>query len=92
VFGIMNDFVIKNGVFFASIKHIMATDLWLIALSPEAPEPSYSLMLSAPVKKYINTDGSEGLALLYLFAESFGCVRLQLSTDGPTYKGIPTYG
>jgi len=34
---------------------------------------------------------SEGFALLYLFAESFGCKNIRFKADGPVYDGIPTY-
>jgi hypothetical protein len=88
---IINDFVIEDGMLLASKKHIEDTDIFMILVDSCFSSGAFEAEVSSAQRFYIDSTVSEGLSLLYLFAESFGCWKIRFTTDGPVYEGIPTY-
>lgn len=87
----LSDFVIEDDALLASLCHLVDTDMWIVELS-NILKDSTSIPIGAKTNRLIEGVGaSEGLSLLYLFAESFGLKEIRLSVDGPIYKGIPIY-
>ena len=88
---LINDFVIEDGMLLASKKHIEDPDIFMILTDSCFSSGAIEAEISSRQKVYIDSAVSEGLSLLYLFAESFNCKKIRFVADGPIYKGIPTY-
>ena len=86
-----DDFIIENEELVASFSHLSYKDMAVIELTSITSDASFVRVADTVKDFLLAVTISDGLGLLYLFAESLGCKKIRFALDGPVYEGIPTY-